>query len=140
LIWVHDYHLIACGQELRAMGFEHRIGFFLHIPFPATEVLLTLPNHQTLVRSLFAYDLIGFQTEPDVRAFTDYVLHEAGGTKEADGSLTCFGRTVRVGAFPIGIDTADFVKMTNSPEAQRQCERMRNSARDRAVVLGVDRL
>ena len=48
LVWVHDYHLIACGEELRRMGCEQRMGFFLHIPFPSSQVLMTLPNHRAL--------------------------------------------------------------------------------------------
>src|SRR5581483_11843672 len=55
LIWVHDYHLIAVGQELRRLGTRQRLGFFLHIPFPATEILLPLPTHRELVQALFAY-------------------------------------------------------------------------------------
>src|SRR5260221_4610039 len=74
LIWVHDYHLIAVGQELRRLGAGQRLGFFLHIPFPAPEILLALPTHRELVQALFAYDLIGFQAPSDLRAVREYLL------------------------------------------------------------------
>ena len=63
LIWVHDYHLIPLAAELRAMGCPNRIGFFLHIPMPPLEIMAAVPEHEWLMRSLFAYDLVGFQSE-----------------------------------------------------------------------------
>src|SRR3546814_15591340 len=63
IIWVHDYHMIPLGQMLRDRGLANRIGFFLHIPWPPTRLLVSLPHHRALVESLFAYDVIGFQTE-----------------------------------------------------------------------------
>lgn len=140
LIWVHDYHLIACAEEMRRMGVKNRIGFFLHIPFPAPQVLLTLPNHQAIVRALFAYDLIGFQTLPDLLAFQDYVIYEADGDINEDGSLTAFGRTIHADVFPIGIDTEEMVEMSHSPEAMRHYDRMKRSMAGRKLVMGVDRL
>ena len=61
VIWVHDYHLIPLGQALRAMGVDNPIGFFLHIPWPAPQLLTMLPRHRRLVEALFSYDLVGFQ-------------------------------------------------------------------------------
>ena len=140
LIWVHDYHLIACAEEMRRMGVRNRIGFFLHIPFPAPQVLLTLPNHQAIVRALFAYDLVGFQTLPDLLAFQDYVVYEAGGDVAEDGRLTAFGRTIRADVFPIGIDADDMAEMAYSPEAVRHYDRMVRSMGGRKLIIGVDRL
>ena len=71
ILWVHDYHMIPLGSALRRLRVDNPIGFFLHIPFPAPEVLATLPVHEALVRALFAYDLVGFQTEKDLQAFRD---------------------------------------------------------------------
>ena len=63
IVWVHDYHLIPLGQMLRDRGLHNRIGFFLHIPWPPTRLLVSLPHHQQLVETLFAYDVVGFQTD-----------------------------------------------------------------------------
>src|ERR1700677_1769524 len=62
LVWVHDYHLIPLGRELRALGVTNRIGFFLHIPWPAPQLFTTLPRHPDLGAAMFDYDLVGFQT------------------------------------------------------------------------------
>ena len=139
-IWVHDYHFLAFGNELRQMGAEQAIGFFLHIPFPSPEVLATLPNHDALVRGLFAYDVLGFQTSRDLERFCDFVVREAGGHVEGD-HVTCFGRTIIARAFPIGIDTDGFAKMAaESEDARRQHEKAVRSLRGRAQMIGVDRL
>ena len=87
ILWVHDYHMIPLGAALRRQRVDNPVGFFLHIPFPAAEVLATLPVHEALVRALFAYDLVGFQTEKDLQAFRDYVEREAGGWTGGDGTM-----------------------------------------------------
>src|SRR6202043_168154 len=58
LIWVHDYHLIPLAAELRAMGCANRIGFFLHGPMPPPQIMAAVPEHEWLMHSLFAYDLV----------------------------------------------------------------------------------
>ncbi len=140
IVWVHDYHLIPCGAELRRLDAPQRLGFFFHIPWPPAELISTLPENRALVRAMFAYDVVGFQTESDVRAFMDYVLHEAEGTLEADGRVTCYGRTIHVAAFPIGIDAATIAAMAVQPEARTHAGRMVDSLSGRRLVIGVDRL
>ncbi len=140
LIWIHDYHLICVAEELRRMGRNNPLGYFLHIPFPTPQVLLTLPNHEAIVRALFAHDLVGFQTESDVLALQQYVIHEAGGKVFKDGRLQAYGRTIRAQAFPIGIDTAAFVRMGQSATARNHLDRMRRSLNGRELIIGVDRL
>jgi trehalose 6-phosphate synthase len=140
LVWIHDYHLIPLGRELRKLGVKNRVGFFLHVPWPAYQVFVTLPGHRQLVESMFDYDLIGFQTEDYRQAFEDYVLSEAGGEKVADDVLRAFGRTVRIGAFPIGIDAKDFDRMLKSTRARRMRDLMTACTVFRHLVIGVDRL
>lgn len=139
-IWIHDYHFLAFGNELRHMGATQAIGFFLHIPFPAREVLSALPHHDAMVRGLFAYDVLGFQTERDCERFRDYVVREAGGREEGD-RLYCFGRTVTVRAFPIGIDAEGFARIAEKDkDARRQYEKVTASLNGRTQIVGVDRL
>jgi trehalose 6-phosphate synthase len=119
---------------------ENRIGFFLHIPWPAHQLLVTLPTHRTLVESLFDYDLVGFQTPEYATAFEEYVLAEAGGARTADGRLSAFGRSVETGAFPIGIDARDFADMIETEQARRTHDRMAAHTVFRKLIVGVDRL
>lgn len=140
LIWVQDYHLIPLGRELRARGLKNAMGFFLHIPWPARELILTLPRHRQLVEALFHYDVVGFHTEEWKNAFLLYVLYDAGGMALSDGRATAFGRTVLPKAFPIGIDAKGFAALAKAPEAKESYDRIVESKSGRKMLLGVDRL
>jgi trehalose 6-phosphate synthase len=140
IIWVQDYHLIPLGRELRERGLKNAIGFFLHIPWPARELILTLPRHRQLVESLFHYDVIGFHTDEWKNAFQSYVMYDADGMALSDGRVRAFGRTVRPQAFPIGIDAKGFAALKQSETARESFERMSESKADRKMLLGVDRL
>jgi trehalose 6-phosphate synthase len=140
LIWIHDYHLVPLGEELRKLDRTEPIGFFLHTPFPAAELLRVLPNHQELVRSLCAYDLVGFQTQSDLDGFRDYLLRWGGGEELAPGVLRGFGRTVRAQVFPIGIDVGAVSAQAAAADGSRHMRRLCQSLGNRALMIGVDRL
>ncbi len=140
LIWVHDYHYFPMGGQLRAMGVENRIGFFLHIPFPSPDIITALPRHTALVRSMLAYDVIGFQSRRDCDHFVDYLIQEAGGERVGDDRVRAFGREVVVRAFPIGIDAEGFAAFPATPDGRRQTQRIRSILGARAQIVGVDRI
>jgi len=140
LVWVHDYHLIPLGAELRRRGCRNRLGFFLHIPFPTPDVFVAIPEHQWLMRCLLSYDLVGMQTRSDVGNF-ERSLQELKGKIDDQGktdewwTLPC-----SVGAFPIGIDVDAFAAMARTEEAQARIERLNRRASARIHIIGVDRL
>lgn len=140
IIWVHDYHLISLASELRSRGVTQRIGFFLHIPFPPPGVLLAVPVHQWLIKSLFAYDVIGFQTNIDVLNFQRVVAENIGGKVLSDGRVMAYGRTVVARSFPIGIDVESFVAMAHTSAAEEAIERLNRRHLARSHIVGVDRL
>lgn len=140
LIWVHDYHLIPLGAELRSLGVANRIGFFLHTPFPAPAVLEALPRYDTLLEAMSAYDLVGFQTDHDLRAFRDCVVHLSGGRLLEDDGIAAFGRVARAATFPIGIDPEEFASAAVGTASSLEAERLRASLVGRALIIGVDRL
>ena len=140
LVWVHDYHLIPLGRELRRLDCSQPIGFFLHTPFPPAELLRVLPNHRDLVEALCAFDLVGFQTKSDLHGFRDYLLRLAGAEDLGRGVLRAFGRTVRAQVFPIGIDAATIAAQASAADGTRQMLRLRQSLGDRTLMIGVDRL
>lgn len=150
IIWVHDYHLIPFADQLRTMGLGQRMGFYLHTPFPAPEILVALPAHEALVRNLCAYDLIGFQTESDLRCFANYIRYEARGevtelgTNSTGGTgavrVRAFGRTVMARAFPISIETELLAGLAAQGANSAQTQRLRDSLVGRALIIGVDRL
>jgi trehalose 6-phosphate synthase len=140
IIWVHDYHLIPLAAELRAMGCKHRIGFFLHIPMPPPLIMAAIPQHEWLMRSLFAYDLVGLQSEADVAHFTHYVRNEGSAEELENKRVRAFGATVVVRAFPIGIDVDEFTRLTHASDAMDTFLGMRAEYSRRRLLLGIDRL
>ncbi|QBR04021.1 alpha,alpha-trehalose-phosphate synthase (UDP-forming) [Paraburkholderia pallida] len=140
LIWVHDYHLIPLAAELRALGVGNRIGFFLHIPMPPPLIMAAIPEHEWLMRSLFAYDLAGFQSQADVTHFSHYAEAEAHAEVPSPERLRAFNRTLRVGAYPIGIDVDEFVRLAHAKEGLDMFGWMREEYARRQLLLGVDRL
>lgn len=137
MIWVQDYHLIPMARELRDNGVKNAIGFFLHIPWPARELMVMLPRHRQLVEALFHYDVIGFHTQEWLDAFKAYVVYEADGEVLPDGRLRAFGRTLRAVALPIGLDAKEFAAMLQEEPAQASFERMQESKLGRKMLLGV---
>lgn len=140
IIWVHDYHLIPLGHELRQSGVENRLGFFLHTPFPGPEILTALPAHQQLIRDICTYDVVGFQTENDLRAFLEYIIHEAGGSVSGDHIVQAYGRTFRAQIFPIGIDTDQVAQMALESSKTTLTKQIQSDAEELSWIIGVDRL
>ncbi len=138
-IWVHDYHLIPLASELRSLGVENKLGFFLHIPWPAPELLAILPNHARLASNLAAYDLVGFQTKPFLDNFLTYMREEMGVEPSREGVMHVFGRRMRAGVFPISIDTEEFIRFARAP-ATHATRRFQHSLEGLPLVLSVDRL
>jgi trehalose 6-phosphate synthase len=142
IIWVHDYHLFPLGKELRGLGCTQKIGFFLHVPFPPPDILAAASQHEWLIKSMFSYDLIGFQTEADLANFRRYVIEVAGGTENKSGTFEAFGQLTRAGHFPIGIDADKFHELSMDPEAEDQIklQALRQQLLNRKTIIGVDRL
>jgi trehalose 6-phosphate synthase/phosphatase len=138
-IWVHDYQLMLLPAMLRARLPRARIGFFLHIPFPSSEVFRVLPWRSELLDGLLGADLIGFHTFAYLRHFMTSLLHVDG--VEADIDRVRIGdREVKLGVFPMGIDAEGYAALAHDPDVQSRVEAIRQDAGGRRIVLGIDRL
>ena len=140
LVWVHDYHLMAMPALLRRRGVRAPIGFFLHIPFPSGDILASVPEAESLVRDLLAADLLGFQTDNDVSNFAEAAIRMGAATRGTGTSLNVGARRVRLGAFPIEIDAAEFAAVAESAWRATPTERLRRSLAGQKLILGVDRM
>lgn len=140
IIWVHDYHLIPFGDELRKLGISNQMGFFLHTPFPPRQLFEALPRHSLLLHSFAAYDMVGFQTDESLHAFQECVVELGRGRSYPDGSLILGDRHSRAATFPIGIDTERFAKFARRTANSRHTTRLKESLNGRALIIGVDRL
>jgi trehalose 6-phosphate synthase/phosphatase len=143
-VWIHDYQLMDVARHAREAGCHADLAFFLHIPFPAPDIFMKLPERQAVLNSLLAYDLVGVQTLRDRRNLIQCVRTL---TKNAhvgiEGNLHVIRlgeRQTRVGNFPIGIDAAGYAKQATSPEVQQRLRWIRSRYEGQQIVLGVDRL
>jgi trehalose 6-phosphate synthase len=139
VFWIHDYHFLTLAAELRRLGIDQPVGFFLHTPFPARHTLMSLPHHRELIQAMLAYDLIGFQTDEDRTNFADYLMHEIGLVMRGDAVVSDRG-TTRLATFPIGIDAAAFADRAARSINRAEVARLRASLLGARLVIGVDRL
>ena len=141
LVWVHDYHLLPLAYRLRERGLNNRIGFFLHTPWPPTRLFVSLPFHERLVKTMLAYDLIGFQTEEWRESFLHYCRKELQAeVNEETGRIVYDGSETIARAYPIGIDWDHFQEQGATGEARQAAQRLLSSTRRRIAMIGVDRL
>jgi alpha,alpha-trehalose-phosphate synthase [UDP-forming] len=144
VVWIHDYHLMLVGDFLRKLGLKCRMGFFLHIPFPALDIFEKLPWRSQVLRALFEFDVVGFQTPRDQRNFAGCVrrflpeleLHRSREQLQAQVD----GRDTSIGNFPIGIDFDEFASGAEDPDVAERAAEIRRNVVGRQIVLGVDRL
>ncbi|HYM36341.1 MAG TPA: trehalose-6-phosphate synthase, partial [Steroidobacteraceae bacterium] len=141
IIWVHDYHLIPLASRLRELGVRSPIGFFLHIPFPDLEMLRVLPTYAELVRDLTNYDVVGFQTESDLKSFQSSVVHLFGAEAlRPDHRISIGERHIFADAFPIGVDVEAIQTEATAARDSEAVRRMIESLVGRKLMIGVDRL
>src|SRR5215469_13025522 len=140
LIWVHDYHLMLLPQLLRERLPDAAIGFFLHIPFPSSEVFPVLPRREQLLEGLLGADLLAFQTHAHLQQFRAALLRVLG-LESKVAELSVGSRPVRLEALPIGIAPEEYTQLLKSDDktAQHYAEWVERY-RGRRVLLAVDRL
>ncbi|HWN43963.1 MAG TPA: trehalose-6-phosphate synthase [Thermoanaerobaculia bacterium] len=142
-VWVQDYQLIHVAHFIRERE-ERRIGFFLHIPFPPLDIFLKLPWRAQVLSAFLAYDLIGFQTPRDTRNFLtclENLVPDARIDEEGPIAVVRLGsRTIRVGAFPIGIDYAHFEEGARSEQVEARIADLKGKIGPFDLIVGVDRL
>jgi trehalose 6-phosphate synthase/phosphatase len=140
LIWVHDYHLMLLPQMLRDKLPDAAVGFFLHIPFPSSEIFPVLPRREELLEGLLGADLLAFQTHGHLQQFRAALLRVLG--MESKIAQTAVGsRPVRLEALPIGIAPEEYTDLLKNDEATaRQYAEWVSRYQGRKVVLAVDRL
>jgi alpha,alpha-trehalose-phosphate synthase [UDP-forming] len=144
IIWVHDYHLMLLGTMLRRLGVMPKLAFFQHIPFPPADIFEKLPWRSDILRALFDFDVVGFQTQRDQRNFAGCVrrlLPEIELHRTSDQLMAILeDRTATIGTFPIGIDFEEFSAQASLPDVRQRAKEIRRDMAGCQIVLGVDRL
>jgi trehalose 6-phosphate synthase len=140
VVWIQDYHLQLVPALLRELRPDVRIGFFMHIPFPPTELFKQLPRRAELLRGLLGADLVGFQNSGAVHNFLR-LAERLLGLRVRHQEISTGDRVVRVGAFPISIDVTELERIAMSSQVRLRAEQIRaDLGNPDRVMLGVDRL
>uniref|UniRef100_A0A1J3ESA4 alpha,alpha-trehalose-phosphate synthase (UDP-forming) n=1 Tax=Noccaea caerulescens TaxID=107243 RepID=A0A1J3ESA4_NOCCA len=142
-VWIHDYHLMVLPTFLRKRFNRVKLGFFLHSPFPSSEIYKTLPIREELLRALLNSDLIGFHTFDYARHFLSCCSRMLGLTYESKRGyigLEYYGRTVSIKILPVGIHMGQLQSVLSLPETERKVGELieQYSRKGRTMLLGVD--
>jgi len=138
--WIHDYHLMLLPKLLKERLPNAKIGFFLHIPFPSSEIFRLIPWSEEIIEGLLGSDLIGFHTFDYVRHFLESVRRVLG-YEHTLGQITVKNRAVKVETFPMGIDYEKYSGVLNHKEIRERVQKFRKKiGTNYKVVLSVDRL
>jgi len=141
VVWVQDYQLQLVPTMLRELRPDLRIGFFLHIPFPPTELFQQLPWRREILEGLLGADLVGFQMPGAAQNFVRLVRQRVGHKTHRDMIYLPDGRTVLAKAYPISIDAAGFEELARTPEVIARAAEIRESlGSPKTILLGIDRL
>lgn len=138
-IWIQDYHLMLLPAMLRKQLPESSVGFFLHIPFPSFEVFRLLPQRKEMLEGLLGADVIGFHLYDYAQYFLDSCKRLLG-TTSSNGVMTYQQRTIKVSAYPIGIDYEKFRKQLKDPSTTGTLKQLRTSYGKQKLILSIDRL
>jgi trehalose 6-phosphate synthase len=148
-VWVQDYQLQLVPKMLREMRPDLTIGFFLHIPFPPVELFMQMPWRTEIVEGLLGADLVGFHLTGGAQNFLFLSRRLVGantsrgsvGVRSRFGEVQIGSRTVRVGAFPISIDSGELDHKGRDRNIRRRAREIRAEiGNPRKILLGVDRL
>ncbi len=139
LIWLHDFHLFMVPQYLKEINPNLNIGFFLHVPFPSSEVYRQLPCREDILRSLIHCDLLGFHDYSYLRHFASSIYNLLGIPSSLHEIDSQYNRS-RLGVFPVSIDTQAFHRNANSQETNCCIMNYELDRGKRKYILGVDRL
>lgn len=140
-VWIHDYHLMLLPTFLRNRFNKMKIGFFLHSPFPSSEIYRTLPVREEILRGLLNSDLIGFHTFDYARHFLSCCSRMLGldyESKRGYIGLEYYGRTVGIKIMPVGIHMSQLEAVLRLADTAWRIGELKAKYDGKIVLLGVD--
>ncbi|KAJ3096221.1 threalose-6-phosphate phosphatase [Phlyctochytrium planicorne] len=138
-IWIHDYHLLLLPSLLRKALPKATIGFFLHTPFPSSEIFRCLPKRREILQGVLGANLVGFQTYSYARHFISSCTRVLGLESSPKG-VDYKGSLVSVGIFPIGIDVTRVETRRKTQSVQEKLAAIRDLYADKKIIIGRDKL
>ncbi|KAL8158800.1 hypothetical protein V2J09_000337 [Rumex salicifolius] len=140
-VWVHDYHLMVLPTLLRRKSNRVKLGFFLHSPFPSSEIYRTIPVREEILKSLLNADLVGFHTFDYARHFLSCCRRMLGleyKSRRGYIGLEYYGRTVNIKILPVGIHVGQLQSVLSMPETAIKAKKLQEDLMGKLVIIGVD--
>ncbi|SCV01792.1 LANO_0F13564g1_1 [Lachancea nothofagi CBS 11611] len=136
-IWIHDYHLMLAPGMVRAKLPNAKIGFFLHVSFPSSEVFRCFAQRENILNGIVGANYVGFQTEEYARHFlqtTNRLLM----TDVDRSTLKYKGRIIKVGNEPIGIDAFILEAQLKAEQVENWRRLIRSRWAGKKLIVGRD--
>lgn len=140
-VWIHDYHLMVLPTFLRRRFNRLRMGFFLHSPFPSSEIYRTLPVREEILKALLNSDLIGFHTFDYARHFLSCCSRMLGleyQSKRGYIGLEYYGRMVGIKIMPVGVHMGQIESVLSQADREWRVGELKEQFKGKTVLLGVD--
>ncbi|GMN67757.1 hypothetical protein TIFTF001_036819 [Ficus carica] len=140
-IWIHDYHLMVLPTFLRRRFLQVRIGFFLHSPFPSSEIYRTLPVREEILKALLNTDIIGFHTFDYARHFLSCCSRMLGldyQSKRGYLGLEYYGRTIGIKIMPVGVHVGRIESIMKVVDEEHRVTELKQQFKGKSVLLGID--
>uniref|UniRef100_A0AAV1U1R5 CBM20 domain-containing protein n=1 Tax=Peronospora matthiolae TaxID=2874970 RepID=A0AAV1U1R5_9STRA len=146
-VWVHDYHLLlfpsylanTCRRENRK---RPKMVFFLHVPFPTSEVFRELSHGTQLLEGVLDVDIVGFHSFDHARHFLNACKRFLGLSYQSrrGGNLGVdyCGRNVIITISHVGIETTLIREMIGNPDVQEAARKLREKHAGKLLIAGVD--
>ncbi|KAK9669409.1 hypothetical protein RND81_13G127700 [Saponaria officinalis] len=141
LVWVHDYHLMLLPTFLRRRYYRVKLGFFLHSPFPSSEIYRTMPVRNEILKAFLNSDLVGFHTFDYARHFLSCCSRLLGldyESKRGHLGIYYYGRTVYVKILSLGVQLNRLESAMNHPSASIKVKEIQNQFDGKIIIIGVD--
>ncbi|KAI9294220.1 hypothetical protein K502DRAFT_292604 [Neoconidiobolus thromboides FSU 785] len=138
-IWIHDYHLMLVPEMIRKAIPDANIGFFLHAPFPSSEIFRCLPRRKEILKGILSSNLVGLQTYSYARHFISTCTRVLG-LEPAPEGIDYKGSIITVDVFPIGVDAKVSELHRASFGVQHKINSLKELYSGKKVIFGRDKL
>ncbi|KAH6895967.1 family 20 glycosyltransferase [Thelonectria olida] len=139
VIWIHDYHLLLVPGMVRKKLPHAKIGFFLHVAFPSSEVFRCLAVRKELLEGMLGANLIGFQIHEYTRHFLQTCSRLLNAEATPDG-LQLEDRFVDCIHLPIGIDPVSLKNHLADEEVAKWLQIMQERYKGKKLIVARDKL
>ncbi|KAJ2218723.1 Trehalose-6-P synthase/phosphatase complex subunit [Coemansia sp. RSA 518] len=139
IIWVNDYHLMLLPKLIRERLPGAKIGFFLHIPFPSSEIFRCLHVRKELLEGMLGADVVGLQTFSYKRHLIQTAKRVLGVTGSPSGLTLDRGHVV-VGQYAMGLDPVGVEGKWSNATVGELIEFLNEKYSGKYLLVGRDKL